>query len=155
MFVTTRRLLSKNQTGKDMYRLIETYSSDLDNVKIWRLGRLIPFSSIPLYDAFDYVRRIPYKRDEKPIEVLMRPSEILRNKNFGMDCKKKAILISSYLRNRGIPYRLVASSRLSNRRIHHVFPQMLFRCEWLNFDATYPHYRPFESKRVTKSEVLK
>ena len=152
--ITSRRLYSKNQTGKDMYRLIDTYSSDLDNIKVWRAGKLMPFSKIPLNEAYDYIRRIPYKRDLKPVEILMRPALIFRNKNSGIDCKKKAILLSSYLRSRGIPYRLVASSRLQNKRIHHVFPQM-YLCGWLNFDATYPHYRPFEPKMVTKVEVLK
>lgn len=155
MLITSRRLFNKDQTGRDMYRLINTYSSDLDNVKVWRAGTLMPFSKIPLNEAYEYIRRIPYKRDIKPVEVLMRPSEIFRNKDSGIDCKKKSILLSSYLRNRGIPYRLVASSRLKNKRVHHVFPQIFVLCRWLNFDATYPHYMPFEPKAVTKVEVLK
>lgn len=155
MAITSRRLHSKNETGREMHRTIRRYSPDLNKIKCWRNGSLTPIANLPLDQFFDFVRKIPYRRDTKPIEVVARPSKIIKNRALGMDCKKKAILISSYLRNRGIPYRLVASSRLPSRRIHHVFPQMSVSGEWLNFDATYPHYKPFERKRVTRMEVLK
>lgn len=154
MQLTKADLISKDQTGREMYRLIRMYSGDLKHVKVWYKNKLTPFSALPLKVAYNIVRRIPYRRDVKPIEVIARPREILKNRLLGMDCKKKAILLSSYLRQRGLPYRLIASSRLQNRRIHHVFPQIGIFGEWLNFDATYPHYNAFEPKRVTKVEVL-
>jgi hypothetical protein len=153
--ITTKVLNSKDQTGKEMHRLINRYCGDLDHVKVLRKGMTVPFSSLPLNEAYDFVRKIPYRKDNKPVEVVARPAEIIRQKDKGMDCKKKAIVLSSYLRRRGLPYRLVASSRLPNKRIHHVFTQMGFAGEWLNFDATYPHYKPFEPKRITNMEVLR
>jgi hypothetical protein len=152
--ITSKRLKSKDQTGNEMHRLISVYCNDLDHVMIFRRGMLTPFSSLPLNEAYEFVRRIPYRKDRKPIEVVARPAEIIRQKDNGMDCKKKAIVLSAYLRRRGLPYRLIASSRLPSRRIHHVFPQLGFNGQWLNFDATYPNYRPFERKQVTKMEVL-
>lgn len=154
MRIRSRRLTSKDETGRGMHRIINSFSGDLNEIKLWRNGKLIPFTSLPIDQAFEVVKNIPYRRDTKPIEVIARPSEIIRKRNLGMDCKKKAILLASYLRERGIPYRLIASSRLPNRRIHHVFPQLGFVGNWLNYDATYSHYKPFEEKTVTKMEVL-
>lgn len=155
MSVDIVRLHNKNQTGKEMHRLISKYSSDLDNVKLRRGNQLVPFSFLPMDEAFNFVKNIPYRRDLKPIEVVARPGKIMLNRGVGMDCKKKAILLASYFRQRGIPWRLIASSRLPSGRIHHVFPQMCFCGTWLNFDATYPHYVPFARKgNITRAEVL-
>lgn len=155
MKMTVERLRNKDQTGKEMHRLIRNYSADLHSIYVRKNGQLVPFSSLSLMDAFDLIRRIPYRRDVKPIEVISRPNGILKNAPLGMDCKKKAILIAAYLKERGIPFRLIASSRKRNRRIHHVFPQLNFAGKWMNADATYPHYRLFQQKPVTRAEVLK
>jgi hypothetical protein len=154
MKISVHKLSDKNQTGEEMHRLIERYSSDLRQIKVWRSGRLVPLSMLTLEDIFNIVKNIPYRRDNKPIEVVARPYAILKNKEVGMDCKKKAILLSCYLKERGLPFRLIASSRLPNKRIHHVFPQVRLFDSWENFDATYPHYKPFEQKKITKAEVL-
>ena len=154
MPVEIKALTSKDQTGREMHRLINSYSTDLDNIKMWRRGKLTPFSLLTIDQAYDFVRMIPYRRDTKPIEVVARPLEIVRRRNLGMDCKKKAILLASFLRQRGIPYRLIASSRLPSGRIHHVFPQIMFLGQGVNYDATYSHYKPFERKTVTRAEVL-
>lgn len=150
----SQRLKNKEQTGKEMHRMINRYSGDTDHIYVKRNGRMVPFSSLSITEAFDAVRRIPYRRDTKPIEVVTRPKIVARNMKIGMDCKKKAILLSAFLRQRGIPFRLIASSRKRNRRIHHVFPQMGFGGRWLNYDATYNHNRPFATKQITKAEVL-
>ena len=154
MILSATRLKNKDQTGKEMHRLIGRYSSDLNSIYVRKDGKMIPFSSLTLMEAFDIVRRIPYRQDIKPIEVIARPNGILKNAPVGMDCKKKAILIAAYLKERGIPFRLIASSRKPNKRIHHVFPQANIAGKWLNMDATYSHYKPFQLKPVTKAEVL-
>ena len=154
MILSATRLKNKDQTGKEMHRLIKQYSSDLNSVYVRKDGKMIPFSSLTLMEAFDIVRLIPYRQDIKPIEVIARPNGILKNAPVGMDCKKKAILIAAYLKERGIPFRLIASSRKPNKRIHHVFPQANIAGKWLNMDATYSNYKPFQLKPVTKAEVL-
>lgn len=154
MAITINKLRSKEQTGAEMRRLINRYSSDLDGIAIRFRGRMVPVSNMSLPEMFDFVRKVPYRRDIKPIEVVARPGKILANRLSGMDCKKKAILLSSYLQNRGIPWRLIASSRLPSGKIHHVFPQIGFAGRWLNFDATYPHYRAFAPKTLTRAVVL-
>lgn len=154
MKITIKSLHSKTQTGNEMHRLINRYSGDLRDIKVWRGGKLVPFTSLDLMGAFDLIRKIPYQRDIPPKEIVSRPRYIFQNRNNGADCKKKSILYASYLRERGIPYRLIASSRKKNRRVHHVFPQGNFLGQWRNCDATYSHYRLFEPKCVTRMEVL-
>lgn len=154
MRFSVKRLRTKNQTGKEMHRLIKQYATDLDNIFVRVNGRMIPFSSLTIEQAFEAVRKMPYRRDVKPTEVVARPEIIMRNSPLGIDCKKKAILLSAYMKRRGLPFRLIASSKKRNRRIHHVFPQMNVAGKWHNMDATYSHYRPFQLKNVTRAEVL-
>lgn len=144
--VTTIRrttLWDKSQTARAMYGLVRAFASDLGATSK---------KSLPEY--FDLVRRIPYLRDVKGHEVVARPALIL--KEFpAIDCKKKAILIASYLQLNGIPWRFVASSVRKDRRVHHVFTQAQINGEWRNVDPTYSHFKLFEPKRgLTKIEVL-
>ncbi len=143
-------LFSKDQTGKEMYRLIDQYSSDIDSI-ICNGKKL---KDMQLFEFFNFVKNIPYRKDCTGIEVVSRPIKIIESKDLGMDCKKKTILIASYLKNRGIPYRLLASSKRPDRRIHHVYPQANIDGIWYNLDATYSNYKPFELKSSTKTELL-
>lgn len=155
MNISIRKLRTKDQTGDAMRRVIKQYANDLDNIFVRINGKMVPFSSLSIQQAFEAVRKMPYRRDTKPTEVVARPSIIMRNAPLGIDCKKKAILLSAFMKRRGIPYRLIASSKKKNGRIHHVFPQANIGGLWHNMDATYSHYRPFEPKLVTRAEVLK
>lgn len=148
--ISFHTLNSKDQTGVQMYRLIDQYSGDIDRIKI--NGK--PLSSLNMFQYFDFVKNIPYRKDIKAIEVVGRPEKIIQSRKSGMDCKKKSILISSYLKQRNIPFRLIASSKREDKRIHHVFPQMCVNGVWYNMDATYNHYKPMELKKVTRAEVL-
>jgi len=154
MKLSREELMSKDQTGAAMHRLIRMYSGDVKNVMVTNGETTIPFSDLSIKEAFDLVKNIPYRQDNAPIEVISRPSILMKNSKSGLDCKKKSILISSYLHNKNIPYRLIASSKRPNGSIHHVFPQMLYNGKWLNMDATYRNYKPFDKKTVTKAEVL-
>lgn len=147
---------NKNQTGKEMYRLIDTYADDIDKFYMrTSTGQSVPFSKLPLDDAFDYVRKLPYKKDHAPVEVVMRPRKILERPQNGYDCKKKSILLGAYLKKNGLNFRLMTSSNRYDKKIHHVFPQVQLQGKWLNVDATYPEYKLFDKKTVTASEELK
>ena len=154
MIQEREKLTNKSQTAKKMYRLIDLFNGDINQMTVIDAGRKREIRKMNLPQFFDLVRRIRYRRDTKPIEVISRPSHILNLSRLGMDCKKKAILISSFLKSRGIPFRLIGSSNRPNKRIHHVFPQAFFNGEWRNVDATYSHYNLFEPKAVTNVEVL-
>jgi hypothetical protein len=154
MIYNSQRLFNKIETTKKMHYFIAKYYKDLRNFHIVRNGKRVPLLSLTVKQFFDFVRKIPYRQDKKPIEVVARPKHILNSRRIGMDCKKKSVLIASYLKNRKIPYRLIGSSIKSTRRIHHIFPQACFSGDWKNLDATYNHNKIFEPKKVTSYELL-
>jgi hypothetical protein len=158
MYQIREPLTDRDQTAKRIKLLVERFHGDLDNVFIpLRNGGIRKMSDMTLQDFFNFVRRIPYRRDTTnphPKEIISRPHYIVKHRNLGMDCKKKAILLGSFLRCQGIPYRFIGSSQRRDRRVHHIFPQAFIGGNWKNVDATYSDYRLFQPKRVTFSEVL-
>lgn len=154
MIQERKRLFNKAQTGKAMYRLVEKFYRDLEKFFVRVNGRTVPVGNMTIVQYHDLVRSLPYRQDTKPIEVIARPKHLFRHRKMGLDCKKKGILVGSFLKLRGIPYRFVGSSNRNNKRIHHVFPQGLIAGEWKNIDATYAHYKPFTKKKVTACEIL-
>lgn len=154
MIQARERLYNKEQTAKTMHALVNRFCRDLSKFKIKTKTGVKALNNLNIKEFFDFVRRIPYRMDNSPIEVISRPSHIIALKGEGMDCKKKAILIGCYLKCNNIPYRFIASSNKPNKKIHHIFPQVLLGGEWKNLDATYEHYLMFEPKRVTKTEVV-
>jgi hypothetical protein len=147
-------LYDKKQTARDMYRLVNRYYKDLDVFFIRSGKKLVPISQLSFIKFYDMVKKLPYRKDIKPKEITARPLYLLRFPGTGLDCKKKSILIGSYMRKKNIPYRFIASSRKKNGRIHHVFPQVLLCGIWMNADATYSRFNLFEPKQVTRAEVL-
>jgi len=143
-------LEDKYQTTDRMHTLVQKYSGDLKNVYLF--GERADKATLP--DYFNFVRRIKYRQDIKPIEVVSRPYHIIRSKEQGADCKKKAILIAAWAKQNRVPYRFIASSKLSNGKIHHIFPQLKIRGKWINADATYNSFKLGEPKTVTKAEIL-
>jgi len=154
MIMRSRRLYDKKQTAREMYYLVNKYYNDLEKCKIRLDGKTIPLTELTLCQIFNLVKNIPYRRDTKPVEIVSRPKIIIKNRRFGMDCKKKGILLGAYLKSNNIPYRFTSISRKPSGRIHHVFPQVYINGQWRNLDATYSHYEPFQRKQVTAVEVL-
>lgn len=147
-------LKNKSQTAEKMYYLIDKYFQDLKNVFVKVNGRIKPVYTLTVREFHNVIRNIPYRQDNKPIEVIARPKYLLKHRFMGLDCKKKGVLIGAFLRLKKVPYRLVGSSIKKSGRIHHVYPQGNFAGNWLNVDATYQHYRPFTKKRATNIELL-
>jgi hypothetical protein len=147
-------LRNRKQTSDEIKRIASTYDKDLDNIKLRVNGRIVPVSQLPLEDYFDFVRKLPYKRDKEPIERVGRPAWIMENIGAGIDCKKKSVLMASYFHYHRTPYRLVGSSRRPDKQIHHIFTQMLHNGEWINMDATYSNYKIAQVKHVTAKEIL-
>lgn len=143
-------LTDKYQTSERMHELVRRFSGDLKQVYLY--GEQA--AKTPLNTYFDFVRNIPYRQDTKPVEVVSRPYHIISGRKHGADCKKKSILIAAWARQNKIPYRFVASSKMQNGKIHHVFPQLKIKGQWINADATYRNYKLGEPKIVTKAEVI-
>lgn len=134
-------LKNKYQSIEQIKRLSKKYADDIGELK-----------KLSLSQYFDFLRRIPYKRDTQPVEEVSRPKYILKNNTA--DCKKKTILALSYFIKNGYKYRIVVSSTRLDGKIHHIFPQVLVDGEYKNFDATYIFYRLFAKKRVTNYEIV-
>ena len=151
-------LESKEQTGKEMKRITTKYCDDLQHIFIRYNGKLISVSDLPFFAYFDLIKNMQYKQDTAPIEVVARPIILLKGvqAGAGLDCKKKAILIASWIclnvgKNN---FRFVASSKRKDKEITHVFPEILVNEKWLPVDATYSHNKPFKKERLTKKEIL-
>lgn len=118
------------------------------------------YLNLSLSDFFNRVKNIRFKLDPKFKEITSRPRNLINPRLFpGMDCKKKAVLVQSWLKSRGIPTRLIGVSERPDKKIHHIFPQAKLETnqgnKWLNVDATYPQYSLFAPKpKVTRAQVL-
>jgi len=156
MYETREPLADKYQTASRIKSLVNTYYKDLDGVLVSGISSSspVPLSSLPLDQYYSFVRRIPYRRDTKPIEVIARPYHILKYRDLGMDCKKKAILMGAYFKKHNIPFRFIGSSNRADKKVHHIFPQIKKDGRWQNADATYNDYRLFQPKTTTHAEVL-
>lgn len=155
MIIIKQPLKSKNQTGREMYKIINRTADDLDNIYFGSNGRRVSAAALPLVEYFNYVKNIPYRRDPKPREIIARPLHIANFQNLGADCKKKSIMIAAWLKRNNIPFRFIASSRRKDKRVHHVFPQGRIAGQWVNLDATYKRNRIAMPRIDTKQEVLK
>jgi len=154
MNIIREALHKKEQTAEKMYWLIEAFHTDLEQISLETPSGVKPLSVLSPEEFFDFVRKIPYKRDTRPVEVIARPYYLIKDRKKGLDCKKKSILMGSYFRINGIPFRLIGSSSREDEKIHHVFIQGKIAGKWENFDCTYSHYRPYEIKHVTQAVVL-
>lgn len=149
--VSVRALLDKQQTGDEMARLVREYSRDLRNFTT-NDGR--PVLSLSLQEFFDLVRAIPYQVDRRGVEIITRPWHALTSEWPGLDCKKKQILVASYLQEHAIPWRFVAVSSRPDGEIHHVIVEAKLRGEWVEIDATYPHNELGQLRPWSNRELL-
>lgn len=160
MYEEREELFDKQQTSDRIKELVKKYASDLDNIFLDDNTERKPLSSLSIVDFFDEVRLIPYRKDVKPIEIVSRPYYIIKHRNLGMDCKKKAVLMGSYFSLHSIPFRFIGSSRRADKKIHHIFIQAKVNpdgspsSQYVNYDATYKQYHPGQKKDVTAWEVL-
>lgn len=154
MRVRKQRLYSKNQTGDELKRLSRSYWMDLLKFKSRYKGRLTPLAYLPIRNFFDIIKRIPYQKDKKPVEVVKRPLFSILSGNA--DCKKKSIIIASYCIANNIPHRFIITSTRPDKKPHHVLVQVYNKRlkKWLNIDSTYARNKIFHSKPVTHWEVL-
>ena len=158
MPVISENLYDKKQTIKRMFEICRKYHGDLNDIFISYRGKNIALSDLPLQDFFNFVKSIPFLRDDDPVEIVARPKIIIENylSGIGKDCKKAAVLIGSYLEAKKIPWRLATISTNKNKQIHHIFPQADFynNGEYLNLDATYNYMKMFGEKEVTRVEYF-
>lgn len=142
-------LRSKYRTVKEIKYAVDNFHGDLKDFPL--------LSGMKLPEYYDYVKKIPYVRDIKDVEIVSRPRFLLTHFP-ALDCKKKSILMGSYMREKYGPgsYRYVLSSNRPDRQICHIFTQVLVDGErWVNADATYPQNILGQKKRVTNFEIVR
>jgi len=154
MIRTDRLLRDKKQTVDEIKRIAGKYTGDLNNFSVNYKNNILPLSRLSKDQFFEFVKKIRYRKDKSPIEIVVRPKHLLKNVSLGADCKKKSTLCATYFEANKIPYRLIGSSKRPDKKIHHIFPQIKNGNTWKNFDATYSHYKMGEPKIVTKIEIL-
>ena len=139
----------KERTGRAMYAMVSDH---------WRdLGIYLAFA---FPDWFALVRSIPYLSDDerfpnRVLETVSRPAWSLDPRLLPrIDCKKKAVLIASWAKGNGFPFRFIAVSHDKSKTIHHVFPQIDFGHGWVNVDATFPTFGIGDLQPATYAEVL-
>jgi hypothetical protein len=147
-------LSDKRQTAEEIKWLVNNFYDDLKKIDIMQGGRKKCLAELSLQQYYDFVRRLPYRRDKKPVEIVGRPKYILEQHAAGLDCKKKAVLMGSFLRLYGIPFRFIGASSRQDGAIHHIYPEAKINGAWIHVDATYPRYRIGQTKRETKREIL-
>lgn len=155
MVVIRQPLRSKNQTGREMYKIVSRTADDLKSIFFGSNGQKITADKLPLVEYFNYVKNIPYRRDPKPREIISRPRYIAKYSSLGADCKKKSLMIAAWLKANKIPFRFIASSRRPDKKVHHVFPQGKIGGQWVSLDATYKKNKIAMPRNDTKQEVLR
>ena len=150
MPLVVKPLHTKEQTAREMGRLVDRYATDLHAFDVGGVS----LADIPLPIFYRAIANIPYREDTEGIEVVTRPYLVLTAPRNGADCKKKHILIAAWLKLHNIPYRFVAVSRRPSGEIHHVIIEAYIDNEWVEIDATYPHNQLFQRQHWTNAELL-
>ncbi|MGB7569576.1 MAG: hypothetical protein WBM07_17060 [Chitinivibrionales bacterium] len=151
---TIQSLTSCRQTAKRISELVNKFAGDLNLIRVKWQNKNRSLASLDLMQFYDFVKSMPFKPDEKPIEVIARPY-FLASKYFnGRDCKKATILMASYLKLKKIPFQLVGSSNRPTQEIHHIFTRGFIGGKFRDIDATYPENRIFVKKHNTNEVVF-
>jgi hypothetical protein len=121
------------ETGPLMREMVNRYFLDM-----------APFAHYSLIEIFDFVKNIPYREDPPNEETLMRPYFTIHGHGWGGDCDDKAIVIASWAKlvlppdpQTGRSYRFIAVRRADSDSLHHVYPEVFYKGEYIICDATY------------------
>lgn len=151
-------LKNRLQTARRIKHLCEQFYLDLNLIFIVKDNKQIPVSKLSLREYFDLIKNIPYRRDPANFEIVARPYYIFKHRKLGMDCKKKGVLICSFLRLKNYKYRAIGSSTRPDGQICHIYFEMFLpdQKQWRPVDATYKHFKLFQTKTdETAKEVLR
>lgn len=89
MNITREKLFDKAQTVQRIRYIIDRYCNDLKMFALKKNDIIIPLHKVTILHFFDFIKNIPYRRDQKPKELIIRPLYMLLNRAIGIDCKKK------------------------------------------------------------------
>lgn len=148
MNIYTWPLHDKNRTVQEIKYAVGNFASDLK--------RFPDLLNMPFHEYYNYVKNIPYSRDVKSAEIVSRPLYLLTIFP-ALDCKKKSILIASFMLLKFGPdsFRYVLSSNRPDGAIGHIFTQIFNGEKWINADATYNYNRLGAPKKVTNFQIIR
>lgn len=141
---TYRRAKNVQEIGREMYRLADSYSTDL--------GEL---AGLPLDVFFDKVKQIPYRKEPGRFQFLSRPQWVLSGLSPVVACANKAIMVGAWAKQNRFPFRFVAVGTALTRPVNHVYTQIFLAGLWQNVDPTYNWHSPFHVRPWARFEVLK
>lgn len=108
-------------------------------------GDLESWEPLTPQEAFSRVAMIPYVMDVAAFPVIGGDGEAVHEEVFGrprrllelpaLDCKKKSILLASWARVKGFPWRFVAVD-YDGGGYSHVYASVYIGGRWLEMDAT-------------------
>lgn len=125
------KIRSVRDTGRLMREVVNRHYRDV-----------AAYATLSLPEIFDLVKSIPYRRDPKKpngkvTELLQRPAYTLARTGHGGDCDDKAMVLASWAKLNGIPFRFVAVGRAKNLPLHHVLVELYIQGNWVHVDPTY------------------
>lgn len=139
-----KNVLSVHDIGREMYRISKQHAHQLG-----------AFGSMSFQDFFQYVSRLPYRKEAGQYQLLASPENSLNQTSPVIACANKAILIGSWCTLNKIPFRFVAVTRNKKGPFNHVFPEIYLGGRWCPVDATYPWFQPFSENNFAKREILR
>jgi hypothetical protein len=151
---TIKPLKDCYQTAREIARIVNRFYGDLYLLLIRRRGqkKSVSLDQLNLQEFYDFIKNIPFKTDEKPVEFVARPWYVMKEK--AIDCKKKTVMVASYLKIHGVPFQLIGSSVRPDKKIHHIFARAFINRKWRTIDATYPENELFEGRTNTREVVF-
>lgn len=154
MRVIEEQLTDRKQTVDRIFYLASYYADDLRCLYVTLGKQQLALSSLTFEEYYDFVKNIPYKRDNEPIEIVARPKIIFERwqAGIGKDCKKAAVLLGAYFCLKKIDWRLVVVSTRPDKEVHHIFTQADLNGQFVNVDATYDTMQIGQSKNCTYAE---
>lgn len=118
-------------TVREVFRMAREYKNDVLE---------FPEMRGDVFEAYNYVRSLPYVEDPKGIEFVTRPSQTLWKGWAGpRDCDDKTLALGAYAEQNKIPWRAVVcgASDIPEHNPHHIYPEFKLNGVWVAMDATY------------------
>ena len=136
-------------TVKEIFRMAKEYRNDVLE---------FPEMRGDVFDAYNYVRSLPYREDPKGIEFVTRPSQTLWKGWMGpRDCDDKTLALGAYAELNKILWRAVVcgASEKPEENPHHIYPEFQLNGIWVSMDGTYADEKCKFGGRLYEKEMFR
>lgn len=123
--VEIRKLNSFRDTVDKVFEFADLFKEDLRFLE-----------DIDIFTFYNYVRSLPYIKDPKGEETVVRQKYTIRPDWMGCrDCDDKTLLILSFAKLKNISGRSVVVGQ--NKKPHHIYPELELNGNFVPADATF------------------